>query len=336
MTGRIEVENKIEQRILRKLKDQPDYVYDWYLNLKANKATSTTCYDYLNKVIQMLNYYGNKPSIEDLSQRKTIEYFNSIQKIEKDGEIKSSSISYQQSVWCALVNFFDYLFAMKLIPNNYMATIKRPKNNNDDDRVKKERILLTQQDFNLILKAVKRKPKEDELKWGLPELRSRNVLLMCLFMTTGIRKTALSEINIEDIDFDTHELVVIDKGNKYHVYALSDDMMTCIKNWLADREKIIGDSDCDALFISENGTRLSTNRIFQIVEKYSEEALGYKISPHKLRAGFCSILYNVKHDIEFVRRTVGHSNIRTTQRYIVTDNNERKEAANIMSDLLKF
>ena len=86
----------------------------------------------------------------------------------------------------------------------------------------------------------------------------------------------------------------------------------------------------DALFISKYGERISAKGVSNIVKKYTEEALGKPLSPHKLRAGFCSILYNKTHDTEFVRRAVGHSNISTTQRYIVTDGDEKRQSASII------
>ncbi|MEE3416989.1 MAG: site-specific integrase, partial [Prevotella sp.] len=58
------------------------------------------------------------------------------------------------------------------------------------------------------------------------------------------------------------------------------------------------------------------------------------LSPHKLRSGFCSIMYSKTHDIEFVRRAVGHSNVATTQRYIVTNKDEKKKSAEIMESIL--
>lgn len=337
MIGKIEVENKIEQRIKNSLSNCPDYFYDWYMNLKANNNTPTTCYDYINKVKQMLMSYDNKyPTIQNLSQRHTIEYFDSIQKISDcNGNVKYSSSSYQQSVWCALYNFFDYLHKMQLISNNYMDTIKRPKNK-DEERIKQERILLTKKDFNNILKAVDRGVGNLTAQKLQKKTKTRDKLILCLFMTTGIRKTALTEINIEDIDIETHALQVVDKGNKYHIYYLSDNILDLLNEWLNDRNIILNEKNVSALFVSESGNRLTGNAITKIVQKFSQGGLGYKISPHKLRAGFCSILYDEKHDIEFVRRSVGHSQIRTTQRYIVTKNKERKEASEIIGNLLKF
>ena len=334
MNGKLEVENKIEERIKHNLNGCPDYVYDWYMNLKANNNTPATCYDYLNKVKQMLMSYDNIPDVKNLTQRHTIEYFDTIQKIkDRKGNIKYSSSSYQQSVWCALSNFFDYLHKIKLIPNNYMETIKRPKNK-DEERLKQERVLLTKRDFHNILKMVDKGVGNPTAKKIQSKTRSRDKLIICLFMTTGMRKTALTEINIEDVDLDNKTLQVIDKGNKYHIYYLSDDVAAYINKWMEDRNKISNGNKSSALFISDSGKRLTGNAIVKIVQKYSDGALGYSISPHKLRAGFCSILYEEKHDIEFVRRSVGHSQTRTTQRYIVTDNKEKKEASEIMKNLI--
>ena len=66
----------------------------------------------------------------------------------------------------------------------------------------------------------------------------------------------------------------------------------------------------------------------------TEIALGRRLSPHKLRAGLCSILYDETHDIEFVRRAIGHSNVATTSRYIHTNEDEKQKASNIMEKLL--
>ena len=90
-----------------------------------------------------------------------------------------------------------------------------------------------------------------------------------------------------------------------------------------------------ALFVDKDGDRVTRSTIDNIVNKYTKAALGKPLSPHKLRAGFCSIMYNKTHDIEFVRRAVGHSNISTTQRYIVTSKEEKRKASEIMDKILK-
>ena len=107
---------------------------------------------------------------------------------------------------------------------------------------------------------------------------------MLIFMTTGVRKTALEEINIEDIDLDNNILYVTDKGHKRHEYYLNDKTIAAIKDWINDRYYLIG-NDNGALFISRDNKRMCGNSIAKLVNKYAYEALGYHISPHKLRSG---------------------------------------------------
>ena len=89
----------------------------------------------------------------------------------------------------------------------------------------------------------------------------------------------------------------------------------------------------DAFFIAITGERLGRTGVDNVVARYSEMALGYKLSPHKLRAGYVSILYNKTHDVEFVMKCVGHRQMSTTERYIVTDGDEKKKAAQLLSGL---
>lgn len=337
MQGRIENELKIENHIEQLLSDMPSYVREWYINLKASKKTATSCREYVTKIKNFLMHIN--PDIKNIDPRDiTLDavelYFISMQtKVNKKGEPVHTSDSYQQTIWFSLNSFFEFLKRRNYISENFMENISRPKNK-DLNRIQEERILLTQKDFNKILKATKNGAGTDRAKIYQDRLKNRDMLIMLLFMTTGMRKTALSEINVQDVSRDTYVLKVIDKGNKIHYYPLNETVQKYFELWLMDREYFVGE-DQDALFVTEKGNRLASVSISRLVEKYCEEGLGYKISPHKLRSGFCSILYNKTHDAEFVRRAVGHSNITTTQRYIKTNDNEKEIASNIIGGVLK-
>jgi integrase/recombinase XerD len=100
------------------------------------------------------------------------------------------------------------------------------------------------------------------------------------------------------------------------------------------RESFAKGKNDNHLFLSDRGCRISETAIDTIVHKYTKAAIGKPLSPHKLRAGFCSVLYEQTGDIEFVRRAVGHSSAATTQRYIVTNGDERKRASEIIGNLI--
>ena len=113
--------------------------------------------------------------------------------------------------------------------------------------------------------------------------------------------------------------------------------MTCeaLQNWIKDRNGWKHSKDTDALFLSDQGNRLSVRGLDKLVRTRTQRFLGKELSPHKIRAGFCSILYNKTHDVAFVSKAVGHSNPTVTMRYIVTDNSEREKSAKIFNNILK-
>lgn len=329
MVGRVESELKIETSVENRLKEMPNYVSDWYYNLRASRKTAGTCKTYISKVYDLLNYINNdvnKVKLNDINQRNVTSYFMSIQtKRNEDGELIQTSDSHQQNTWCALNSFFGYLEKSKQININYMTIIEKPKNK-DLERINSSRILLTKKDFKQIIKAVESEKNENKKK--------RDLAIVLIFMTTGMRRAALASINLEDIDLDNNTIVVIDKGNKRHEYIINDSLKIALAEWLSCRKGYKNANEIDALFISNKGNRISTDSIYDVVEKYCQKGLGKKVSPHKLRAGFCSILYEKTGDIEFVRRCVGHSMSATTQRYIVTHGKEGEKASEIMDNLI--
>lgn len=336
MTGRLENELKIEKVIINTLKQMPYFAEEWYYNLKASNKEPSSCNDFINKLRRFLlfinkNVKNIKP--EEITLLETEKYFIFIQKKrDKNNNLVYTSSSYQYGIWCALHNFFKFMVNRKYIPENYVELIERPKSN-DLDKINKNRILLTKKDFNKIINVVETGVGSSRARSHQERLKSRDMSIIMLFMTTGMRREALSEINIEDLCLQERRLVVTDKGMKTHVYYLSDKVIDHLNEWLYLRDDM-NKNNSHALFISGNGKRMTGSALYKLVEKYCDAALGYHVSPHKLRSGFCSILYSEKEDIEFVRRAVGHSNIATTQRYIVTKNNEKTEASNLISSFL--
>lgn len=335
MSGRLSENNKLEKIIENKLTTCPDYVVNWYYNMRASDKEITSCREYIKKVVHFLesidrNIKNIKAS--DITQNNVTKYMiDSKTKINNRGKVVETSDSYQLTIWYALRNFFDYLTKNNYIPQNYMCNIDKPKNK-DIDRINSERILLTEDDFNKILNSVKK--SAGSLNRISRLFSDRDMAIMSLFMTTGMRRAALSQIDVDDIGTD-NVLRVVDKGNKIQEYYLSDEVLIILAKWIYTREQL-NVKDESALFISKNGTRMTGESICRLVEKYCQDALGYKLSPHKLRSGFCSIMYNTTGDIEKVRRMVGHANISTTQRYIVTNNKERLESSQIMASKLRL
>lgn len=330
MEGRLEHELQIKETISNLLSSMPDYVSDFYYKIQVSNEP-TTCLQYIRIINRFLLYI--KKDARDVTSDDIGKYFNEINFTkDRSGSIKKTTSSYKRNVWAALNNFFSYLKGKGDIDENPMKNIGKPKYS---DKVEKKPLSIS--DLNDMLNAVKTGAGSDLAIKRQEKWKERDMLILALFMNTGMRNTALSEINVSDFSFEKKSLTIRDKRNKIEEYDLTYEMEKLLRSWLKKRDMILDGKKVDALFISAKRNRLAPRSIFDIINKYSEEALSYKISPHKLRGSFISIYYKASgYDIEATRKAVGHSSVATTSRYITQENKPRKEAVQYMSRNLKY
>lgn len=329
MPARTENEMIISEATKVLLEQLPSYVNEWHNNMHAAKKTASTRRDFVRKIKNYLEFIDKDNiktiPIDKINGYTITDYYISIgTKTDHNGNVVETSASYQQNVYSALNNFLNFLVKRNYIEKNYLTEeIERPKGD-DLDRINRNRIRLTRDDFKKIAHSA---AMESD-----PVFKYRDSAILKVFMSTGMRETALRIINISDIDFENKTLITLDKGKgngKFQYYPLNDSTIETLKKWLEYR-KYFEKYPSDALFLSYQGERISCKGITKIVDKYCQKALGIHVSPHKLRAGVASILYEDTNDIEFVRRAIGHTNVTTTQRYIRTENKEREKAAQLL------
>ena len=341
MQGRLENEIKKDKKIQSILADLPPQLAGWNDSLEVADKTPDTRLDYLRKIrafLETVTKDCKNYDLTKLNEATIIHFLKGIRVKEKviNNQLVTiqTSDSYRMTYWYCFNSLCKYLLQVGVLCKNPMDNIGKPKNH-DLERINEHRVLLTSEDFKKILFAID--TDTSQLMYdGTLCLNNRDKAIILVFMTTGMRKTALTEINLEDIDIEQGIMSVIDKGDKPHQYILNRELKEALSLWLKDRRTILDytGKDTNALFVSAKGLRISGDAVADIVKKYTQKALGRALSPHKLRSGFCSIMYSKTHDVEFVRRAVGHSNVATTQRYIVTDMEEKKKSAQIMEDLL--
>lgn len=324
MKGRLEKDIKIRNHINNLLDDMPDYCNGFYRTME--NLERHTCLTYIQH-LKWFFEFADRP-LERIDETCIGEYFENISvKFDKNGKVVETSASYKKVAHTALTKFFDYACKKKLISDNPMSLIERTKRK---DVVKRKS--LTMDELNKVLDEAKY--TQNVYMW---KFNRRNYLALYLLMYTGMREGALIQINVSDIDFKEKILTVVDKRNKTLVYELDDKVINLINEWLEYREQILKDSNAtsDALFIGSKMGRLSESGIYNLVKDVTKRALGYSISPHKLRGTFITLYYEASgHDIEATRLAVGHENIETTSRYIAKDNSARKKAGKFMSDNL--
>lgn len=336
MKGRLEHSLQIESNIQKILNGLPDYVTFYYYEFKSGRQPKA-CLEYIRKIKKFLLYINSdvksiKP--QDITKYDITRFLDDISyTIDKNGNKKESSFSYQQSYHSILKNFFNFLCENEYIENNPMVKIKRVRG---DDIV--NRTFLTENDLKEILNAVDNGAGNEIAVARQEKWKTRDKAIIMLFIQTGIRETALTEINIEDIDFNNHIIKsVIEKGHKNKTFYMSNELEYAICSWMNDREYIMRDKpNEDCLFVSQEKRRITAKSVFNLVKKYTEEALGYSVSPHKLRAAFANIMLNkTEENIYIVQQLLGHSRTETTKIYLNNNINQYNEmAADIISRTL--
>jgi integrase/recombinase XerC len=323
MNGRLEKEEKIKEKIQTKLKDLNPILTEFYNDMRGDQKSYNTINSYINYVVEFINFIlGDQIDDEFYKHIKSSDiknYISSISTREVKGQMVRVSDDLQATKWSALNTFFVFLMNNDYITTNPMIKTKRPK-----IRTEHKVTYLTQEEINQMFDNIK---KEAHAK-----LLNRDLALFSLFLSTGLRNSALTQINIEDIDFSNNTIKVIEKGNKTRTIQFGTNMRQLLLSWLKDRELFFQNTATNALFISQLKERISIHTVGQLVEKYTKNIKGKHITPHKLRATACTIMSSNGVPIQVIKDMVGHENIQTTTRYVGVLEEERKQAANVLDN----
>ncbi len=151
----------------------------------------------------------------------------------------------------------------------------------------------------------------------------RNVAILELFYSTGLRLSELRGINRPDLDLVTQQVKVRGKGRKERIVPIGDHAQRALRNYEAKRDDllrtVVHKVDRAAFFLSRTGRRMSTRGIQNVVTKFLnlvDEDAG--LSTHSLRHTFATHLLDAGADLRAVQELLGHASISTTQIYTHT------------------
>ena len=151
----------------------------------------------------------------------------------------------------------------------------------------------------------------------------RDLLVLELLATTGMRRAEICEIKIGDIQFTqgVYAINIVGKGNKERIIVASNEVMGIINKYMNMRGITMKDKD-EYLLVShanrKSGSgKVSTNMIYRIVKHYAELADidPDTISPHTLRHTFATQCIGMGTPIQDVQQLMGHASINTTELY---------------------
>ena len=152
---------------------------------------------------------------------------------------------------------------------------------------------------------------------------SRDLAMLELFYSTGIRLSELRGLDRRDVDLISQQVKVTGKGRKERIVPLGDHAQLAMRNYEARRDALVRalgpKADRGAYFLSAAGKRLSVrgiqNAISEMLDAVSEDA---GLSTHSLRHSFATHLLDAGADLRAVQELLGHASISTTQIYTHT------------------
>ena len=234
------------------------------------------------------------------------------------------NVPIEQVIGKEILGYIDHLRTRRLQPktiNCHLDSIRGFYNYLiDEEGVKMQNPV--KRNYNLRLaKPLPKYLRDEEVVRFFDRIKnSRDQAIFTLMLRCGLRVEEVAKLTLRAIDLPRAQLFIYDgKGSKDRVVYLSSDALEILSSYLKKRSS----SRVQRVFLVEKGIYkdkpLSVRGIQKRMEYYAKLA-GLKISCHQLRHTMATQLLNADADIVVIQDLLGHSQIRTTQRYCKISN----------------
>lgn len=270
----------------------------------------------------MVRLFIDSKRVEGLSENTLNKYEYQIMRVldflgKRYAEVTSADVRYYLSeykktgvsntslnnVRLVLSTFYNWLEAEDYILKSPMRRISRIKM----DKVIRE--VITEENMELLRIACR---------------NVRDLAILDTLFSTGARLSEMQQMNIDDINFERHSLIVLGKGSKEREVYLNAKSRVNIRRYLAQRE-----DNNKALWVTLNPpyNRLSNRGIQEILDKIERDAhINQSIHPHMFRRTAATVALQRGMALETIQMMLGHSCIETTMGYVIVDKESVKAA----------
>lgn len=212
----------------------------------------------------------------------------------------------------ALRLFFRFLHGRQMIPKDVAEPIDTPKLDRHLPGT------LGAHEIEAILQAI-----DTSEKLGL-----RDLAIIELFYSSGLRLSELADLALNFLYLEERTVRVTGKGRKTRLVPLGTKAQTALAEYLQkERPALEASASGDEVFLSQRGTRLTRQRIWQILRERAHAA-GLDpdlVHPHLLRHSFATHLLSNGADLRVIQEMLGHADISTTQIYTHVDSKRLKQ-----------
>lgn len=295
----LQLKQVLQQKLGKASANQSDtknetYISD-YLAAKQVEGCSDKTIKYYQATLTMMNS-SLKKNIQKVTTEDLRKYLGDYQ------ESRNSSRVTIDNIRRIFSSFFSWLEDEDIIIKSPVRRIHKVKSST------KVKETYTDEDLERLRDSCKSK---------------RDVALIDLLASTGMRVGELVHLNINDINFEERECVVVGKGSKQRMVYFDARSKIHLLNYLSSRH-----DNNPALFVSLHlpHQRMSINGIEGRLKKLGKKIGLQKVHPHKFRRTLATNAIDKGMPIEQVQKLLGHERIDTTLHYAMVKQSNVKIA----------
>jgi site-specific recombinase XerD len=164
----------------------------------------------------------------------------------------------------------------------------------------------------------------DVMEFGTALTRTRTPALVCMLLDTGMRIGEALGVRVSDIDLPTCTVRIGPEGKSRQARTAwySPETRRRLSRYMRARQS----RKSPWLWLSRDGDRLGAGRVQQELKRIGRRAGIPELHPHALRHTCATMLLRNGMSLPSVARVLGHSQIRTTERYLhLVDDDVRAE-----------
>ncbi len=204
--------------------------------------------------------------------------------------------------FAALRSFYKYLVLRRGMARSPVAEVQLPK---------PERGLPVVLSVSQVDELLGMPLKCEADKKSPPWIPLRDVAILELFYSCGLRISELLALDVRHVDFIGESVRVMGKGSKERIVPVGGPALNAIQRYRQAAAVTTG-----PLFLSSRLKRITQQAVDQLLKKYlKRSSIPFAISPHKLRHSFATHLLDAGADLRSVQALLGHASLSTTQIY---------------------
>jgi integrase len=299
-------------------KELTEYVRLWLKDLQSGSRPTTpaTIETYRHRFIR----YTIRSTKENPKARFSLKACLDLKNIYNDlCDLPIESFSNRHNTYYAICSFAKLLSRFGAVDEQYLAKLKqlRPRRVFPTKRTSlRDEAAITQ--FKSVIQR-----KKFHSDWSYLLVKT----IIETFLQTGLRSGELCGLKLDDVDLENQEMkVYLGKGRKNRTIGISNSLKPYLKEYLDERLQRPVESSY--FFLNSKDIPFYRGSLAPVIKRLSDLS-GVPITTHGLRRTFATMKAEEAKPLHLIQLALGHSDIKTTQSYLMTD---QKAVAEAMKD----